>query len=70
MYLMEPGGMNGAVGSTLEIHGVPLLSVLEQADTVQSSPVQKVAHSFFFCFEYLQRYSGSSVYRSRFTSPL
>lgn len=50
MYLMEYGGMNGAVESTLEIHGVPLLSVLEEADTVRGLPVQKGRHSRFFFF--------------------
>lgn len=48
MYLMEYGGKNGAVESTLEIHGVPLLSVLEEADTVRVLPVRKGRHSCFF----------------------
>lgn len=42
--------MNADVESILEIHGVPLLSVLEEADTVWGLPVRKVAHSFFFSF--------------------
>jgi len=70
MYLMESGGMNGAVESTLEICGVPLLSVVEEPDTVLGLCVQKVTHSHFFSFEYLHCYSGSSVYCSHFTSPL
>lgn len=54
MYLMESGGINGAVGSTPGIRGVPLLSVLEEADTAWSLPIQKVTRSCFFSFEYLQ----------------
>lgn len=67
MFLMESGGMNGAVGSTL---GAPLLSVVEEEDSVQGLPVQKLAHSCFFTFKHLQYYSGSSVYCSHFTLPL
>lgn len=48
MYLMESGGINGAVGSTPEIRGVPLLSVLEEADIAWGLPIQKVTRSCFF----------------------
>lgn len=70
MFLMESGGMNGAVGSTLEICGAPLLSVVEEEDSVQGLSVQKLAHFCFFTFEYLQHYGGSSVCCSHFTPPL
>lgn len=65
MFLMESGGMNEAVGNTLEICGAPLLSVVEEEDSVRGLSVQKIPHSCFFTLEY--HYGGSSVYCSHFT---